>query len=286
MKNVTGSMRFCCVLGDPVEHSLSPAMQNAAFEHTRLNIRYIPFRVSSSKFADALQAVRALGFLGANIMAPHKETATKLVDTLDPQARKIGAVNTILNAGRLVGCNTDGEGAVRALREAKFPVAGTIVTLIGAGGVGRAIAHALAKHAKSIGIFNRTSRKAHRLAREIGKTGVDASGGGLVGTELQRSILRSDLLVNATSVAMPFPASVKRITGTWFHDQLAVFDVNYKLGSGQLLRLAKRHNLRVTDGLGMLLHQGALSFELWTRRRAPVSIMRAALARAVREVRP
>jgi shikimate dehydrogenase len=285
LKNVNGLTRFCCVIGDPVWHSLSPTMQNAAFEHTRLNIRYVPFRVSSSKLADALQGVRALGFVGANIMSPHKEAAAKLADRLDAEAKKIGAVNTIVNDTTLVGYNTDGEGALKALREAKFPVTAATVTLVGAGGAARAIAYALSKHAKRIRIFNRTTAKARRLARDIRKVGVDASSGGLAGTEIRRSILRSDLLVNATSVAMPFHASVKLIAETWFHDRLAVFDVNYKTESSQLLWLAKRRKLPATDGLGMLLHQGALSFELWTGRRAPVSAMRAALVRAIREVR-
>lgn len=283
MNKVDGSTKVCAILGDPVDHSLSPLMQNAAFESSRLNLVYVPCRVSRRQLPNAMLGLRSLRFIGANVTAPNKEQAMKLVDRVDSEARRIGAVNTIVNNGNLVGYNTDGEGAVRALREARIGIDGVVVTIIGSGGAAKAIAYSLAKCAREIRVFNRTRQKARKLATGLRRSGTQAVGSGL-GRQLllQRSIAHSDLLVNATPVSALRDRGRSLVRSKWLHQELAVFDVLYRPNPTQLVKMARSRGLRTVNGLGMLLHQGALSFELWTGKRAPVEVMRSALARVLR----
>lgn len=274
---IDGETRVVGVFGDPIKHSASPAMHNAAFEKLRLNWRYLPFHVLPDKLEAALHGVRDMGLVGVNLTVPHKIFALALVDEVDPVARQLGAVNTVhVVDGRLVGHNTDGYGLVKALREAfGLRLKGKRVTIIGAGGAGRAVTVQCAMEGVAeLCLFNRTTSKAEELAREL------HNDFGSVQVTVGLPASRCDLLINATSVGLRAgdPSPIAR---TVLAKHTFVLDMIYRPVDTKLLRDAKRAGCRVTDGLGMLLHQGARAFEIWTGRKAPVEVMRSALRRAV-----
>lgn len=274
---IDGETRVVGVFGDPIKHSASPAMHNAAFEKLRLNWRYLPFHVLPDKLEAALHGVRDMGLVGVNLTVPHKIFALALVDEVDPVARQLGAVNTVhVVDGRLVGHNTDGYGLVKALREAfGLRLKGKRVTIIGAGGAGRAATVQCAMEGVAeLCLFNRTTSKAEELAREL------HNDFGSVQVTVGLPASRCDLLINATSVGLRAgdPSPIAR---TVLAKHTFVLDMIYRPVDTKLLRDAKRAGCRVTDGLGMLLHQGARAFEIWTGRKAPVEVMRSALRRAV-----
>jgi shikimate dehydrogenase len=272
------------VFGDPVAHSLSPAMHRAALRTLRLRGSYDRFRVPVASLAPALRAAAALGFRGVNLTIPLKEAALGCVDRLTVTARRAGAVNTVtVRGGRLEGHSTDGEGLLRSLRDAWpgwSPRGGRIV-LCGAGGAARSVAFALADGgAKSLTIVNRSRPRAVRLARTLGtltrtRTVVVAP----ASVPAWRSLLaQTDLLVNATSVGMhggsPVPAAALR-------SGLGVVDLIYTPAVTPLLKAARRAGAPAVNGAGMLVHQGALALERWTGRRPPVTVMKHALMRAL-----
>ena len=240
------------LLGDPVSRSLSPGMQNAAFEALGIDCQYVLREVSRADLAGAMAQMRAdERILGANITIPHKEAVIAFVDDLDPQAAQIGAVNTISRAGsRLKGWNTDVEGFRRALEEG----AGGYrrAAIIGAGGAARAVAAALQPIAE-IWVIARNIEPAQRLCRELGIV----HGGSVGMNRLQETVAKADLVVNATPADLPPPE--------WLRPEQRLFDLRSR---------------RSAEGRSMLLYQGAASFEIWTGRRAPIDVMRAALERA------
>ncbi len=269
------------LLGWPVAHSRSPAMHNAAFEALGLNWRYLLLPVAPEDVGDAVRGLRALRFAGANVTVPHKQAVMSFLDEVTLEAQAIGAVNTIVNRkGRLVGYNTDALGFLRALREAGFEPRGCRAVVLGAGGAARAIVYALLGARATVTVANRTVEKAHRLADELGRLfGARVSVMSLHASRaLARALAEADLLVNATSVGMaphadacPLPADVP------IPPSLTVYDAVYNPRETMLLQLARRAGARAVDGLGMLLHQGAVAFELWTGVKAPVEVMRGAL---------
>lgn len=285
-------VRVCAVFGDPVAHSLSPAMHNAGFRALRLPYTYGRFRVPAARLAAALDAAVALRWRGINLTIPLKEPALGLMDRVTEQARRVGAVNTVtITDGVREGHNTDGEGFLRSLAEAwSFRPAGTRVVIVGAGGAARAVAFALAAAAaREVVVLNRTRIRAVLLAREVAKAcGTRVRGRGLArGAEWNRVVRRADLLVNATSVGMhreregAFRASTV-VPAEVLRPPLRVADLVYNPPETALLRAARRRGLDVVNGEGMLVHQGALAFERWTGRRAPVAVLRRALFRALR----
>jgi shikimate dehydrogenase len=263
------------IFGYPVTHSRSPAMHNAAFRALKLNYYYLPFAVHPAGLADAIQAIRALGLTGVNLTIPHKERVLPYLDGLSAEARRIGAVNTVVNhRGRLIGHNTDGRGFLLALQAAwNLSLPGRGVCLLGAGGAARAVAMALVDAGvERLFIANRHLNRAQRLAHVIrgGRARVRVIP--LSDSALQRASADCDCLVNATAVGLrpgdprlTSPAVVKRFS--------FVCDLIYQPAVTPLLRDARSAGCRTMNGLGMLVHQGALSFELWTGRKAPVSVM-------------
>jgi shikimate dehydrogenase len=262
-------------------------MHNAAFRRLRLDYLYLPFDVDPSRVAQAVEAIRALGLAGVNVTVPHKERVIPHLDRLTPQARAIGAVNTIVNrGGRLVGHNTDGAGFLAALRTRwGCNVRGRSVCLLGAGGSARAVAVALlGAGVKRLVIANRTAARgtmlAARLRRQFPGSSSTVRGLALSSDALDRAAAGCDLLVNATSAGMQRgdprllgPALVRRFP--------AVCDLIYAPPETRLLKDARAAGCRTMNGLPMLVYQGALSFELWTGRKAPIDVM----FRAVRATR-
>mgnify|MGYP001026362246 CR=1 FL=1 len=268
------------LIGWPVEHSLSPAMQNAAFAALGLDWEYVLLPVPPGEVASAVQTLAARGFRGANVTVPYKETVIPHLSRLTEAARAIGAVNTIVveEDGSLTGENTDWTGFLAALRESGFEPQGRGVLLLGAGGAARAVAYALARAGARVVLLNRTPERAKMLVRDLSPAVPAGSlgAGPLEPQTLDREASRADLLVNATSVGMwprveesPWPG------GLPVPAHLVVFDLVYNPLETALLRQAREAGARTVNGLGMLVHQGALAFERWTGRPAPLEVMRA-----------
>jgi shikimate dehydrogenase len=283
--SVSGAARVFVIFGDPVEHSLSPVMQNAAFQAAGIDGFYVPWRVKAAGLSTAVSALRCMeNFGGANVTVPHKEQAASLVDELSPEAALVGAVNTIVSrGGRLLGANTDGRGFLRSLQEeGGFTPRSRRAAVLGAGGAARAVAWSLAEAgiAEPL-ILSRTGGRAELLAGVVGrKTGVAAVGLGLEDSRVSAQLATCALLVNATPVGLRIsdpPPIDPGILGP----QMLVFDLIYRPRETALLREAKRRGCRVLNGLGMLLYQGALAFELWTGRKPPEEAMRTALLQAL-----
>lgn len=277
-------LKLFALIGDPVGQSLSPAMHNAAFRALGLNCAYITLRVPKPTLANAIAGVRALGIAGLNVTIPHKISIISLLDELDESANLVGAVNTVKNnRGKLIGFNTDGEGALRALEEKIGSVKGKEVVLLGAGGAARAIAFSLARAGARLTIANRTVPRAQALASAVEqKLSTNVKVASLNRAELTKALKNVDVLINATSVGMHPKIDKTLVRANMMRRGLVVYDIVYKPLRTKLLREARRAGGKTIDGLGMLVHQGALAFEIWTGKRAPIKIMKAAAKRELR----
>lgn len=284
---ITGTTKVVCIFGDPVSHSLSPAMHNAAFEALGLNMAYVPFHVPADPpggLKRAVSAIRALSIHGLNITIPHKERVTGYLDEVDGHAQAVGAVNTVVNrAGRLVGYNTDGEGYLQGLKlDTGFTPGGRKVVIIGAGGAARSILYSvLLKRPKEVVLVNRTRARAASLAKEFErKLGIKISTSQLDGEALCECAGGAHLVVNTTSIGLngrgelDFPVEL-------LPSGAVVSDIVYSPLETAFLKRAGRRGLKTHDGLSMLVHQGAIGFKLWTGRKAPVNVMRAAAIAAL-----
>ncbi len=279
---ITGKTTVCVLLGYPVAHSASPRMQNAAFTALGLDWVYIPWGVRPEAFPRTLEALRRLeNFGGANVTIPHKEAALEGVEEVSSDALAIGAVNTIVpRNGILHGHNTDGEGFLASLREdAGEDPRGKRVGLVGAGGGAKAVAHALA-HADvgELCLFNRSQRRAQSLVGQLRKSYPNIEFLALGLQDLRPDILgRLDVFINATPVGMQ-PSDPPLFDYGMLREELLVCDLIYRPAETRLLESARQLGCRLLNGCGMLLHQGARAFELWTGQKAPIPIMREALA--------
>jgi shikimate dehydrogenase len=280
---INAATRCCAVYGFPIRHSASPAMHNAAFAALGLNWRYLAFEVHPDHLRAAMEGARVMGFAGLNLTVPHKLLALDLVDALDKSARKWGAVNTIRfeSAGvdgrskiRAVGFNTDADAIVAALREdLKLGLRGARVLLLGAGGAGRTAALKFAaERVAELFLVNRTKGKARTVAAEIKRQFPSLR----VTVGYPESDV--DLLINATSLGLKpddkLPLDKKQFS---LEQARAVYDMIYRPAETALLKAARRAGCRTANGLGMLLHQGARAFEIWTGKPAPLDVMRRAL---------
>lgn len=282
---ISGRTKVCGVFGCPVEHTFSPALHNAAFKAAGLDYVYVPFTVSPRSLAGAMEAIKALGLAGVNVTVPHKEAVLPLLDELSGEAEMTGAVNTVINrSGRLYGDNTDGKGYLAALKEAGFDPAGRTVLFLGAGGAARAVAVQLALAGAGKLVFaNRTGARASDLARFVAeKTGVRAEvtpWPDRAGDKLPAGVLAgADLVVQATSLGMsPNVNETVPLPFECFRPGQAASDLVYNPVETLFLKKAAGAGAVTLSGLGMLLHQGALAFKLWTGVPAPLEIMREAL---------
>ena len=280
---ITSRTGLLGVIGYPVEHSSSPAMHNAALARTELDFAYLPFAVPPDRVAEVPVAMRTLGIRGLNVTVPHKVAVMEGLDEISEEARAIGAVNTIANRdGHLTGYNTDAEGVIASLRaDGGLDVLPEAVALLGAGGAARAILYALlqAGEVKEITLLNRTLDKAEALAADLdpGSRRVRVGSPGM-----GAAVREAGLLINATSVGMhPGPGASPLPDPSVLHDRLTVLDIVYKPRRTRLLAQAEEAGAATVDGLGMLVHQGARAFEIWTGVSAPVEEMKRALLRQV-----
>ena len=279
------------IFGYPLGHSISPAFQQAAFDHIGLDARYESWQTPPGELAEAVSRLRRDGYLGASVTVPHKVAVRDHLDELDPWAKAIGAVNTIVSRGeRLLGFNTDAYGLVEALRrEAQFDARGKRVVLIGAGGAARAAAFGLAREAvSSLAIANRTPARAEALADELRDSVTDIAALDMASSTLAERIASADLIVNATSVGMQGGPAEGRspVAHGLIQPSCVVHDMVYNPEATPLLKMAKDAGARIVGGLPMLVHQGAAAFERWTGKDAPIDVMysaaREALAAQVR----
>ena len=275
---ITARTKVCGLIGDPVAHSMSPAMHNAAFAASGLDFIYVPFQVKKERLEEAIGGLRGLNIRGLNVTIPHKVAVIPFLDGLDELAGKIGAVNTIVNeGGRLTGHNTDAGGFLRALAESGIEPAGKKVVVLGAGGAARAIAFTLAGNGASPVIMNRKLEFgwAVSLAGQLEqafKIKVEALE--LTEANLEAALRPADILVNATSVGMSPHTNEMPVPRRLLKAELAVFDVVYNPRQTRLLAEAAAVGAVTISGLEMLVWQGALAFEMWTGRKAPVALMR------------
>ena len=275
---ISGKTRVCGVIGDPIEHTLSPTIHNAAFNHLKLDFVFLAFRVKAAELEDAVRGMRGLGIHGLNVTMPHKDAVTKYLDEVDATVKFLGSVNTILNDdGRLLGFNTDGVGALRALRDNGVDLNGKKLLLLGAGGAAKAIAHAFAKEVEELYILNRASEKAKDLAEALSRAlGRKVVGDALSPSAVQRNLRDADVLINATSAGMHPNINQSLVAPQWLKPDLTVMDIVYNPLETKLAKDAKAAGARVVSGVEMLLYQGAASFEIWTGLSAPIEVMRRA----------
>ncbi|HET7318454.1 MAG TPA: shikimate dehydrogenase [Nitrospirota bacterium] len=279
---ISGKTKIYGIFGFPVEHTFSPGMHNAAFRKLGMDACYVPFAVNPSRLKDAVKAVIPLGLGGLNITVPHKEKVIAWLDQLSEEARLIGAVNTIeVKEGRLIGHNTDGRGFIRSLRDgAGFDPKGKSVLIAGAGGAARAVGFCLAlAKAEKIAVYDVDAGKAARLARDIRrKTGIAAEA--LSSRMLAAASNEAHCVINATPLGLkkndPLPLGRELI-----RPHHLVCDLVYNPPETGLLKAAKDRGARRLPGIGMLLYQGVIAFEQWTGARAPVPVMKYALARQI-----
>ena len=264
--DVTRRTRVYGVIGDPIAHSLSPILHNAAFRARKIDAIYLPFRVLD--LPDFLAAIKPLGISGFSITLPHKERILRHLDDCDPLAAAIGAVNTVVvrGGGKLFGYNTDYVGVLRAI-ERRMSIAGSRVLILGAGGAARAVAFALAKGGASVSICARRVERARKLAHEVG-------GDAMLRTALRREFF--DAIVNATPVGMHPNTHQSPLSARELNCRI-VFDAIYRPRRTKLLQLAAARGIETISGVEMFLAQGIAQWEIWTGTRAPEAVMRRAV---------
>ena len=269
---------MCGVIGDPIEHTLSPTIHNAAFNHLKLDFVFLAFRVKAADLENAVRGMRGLGIYGLNVTMPHKSTVISFLDEVDPTVQFLGSANTILNKdGKLSGFNTDGVGALKALRENGAELSEKKVLLLGAGGAAKALAFALAEEVGELVVLNRAAEKARELAEALGRMfNKKVVGGSLSPDAIAKNLRASDILINATSVGMKPNLSQSIVAPQWLKSDLVVMDIIYDPVETKLARDAKAAGAKVISGVEMLIYQGAASFEIWTGRAAPIEVMRRA----------
>lgn len=280
---ISGNTKIVGIIGHPVEHSLSPVIQNACFKALDLDFCYLPFHLFPQDLKAGIESLRVIhNFSGLNVTIPHKETVLPLLDEVTLEAEEIGAVNTIeiLEDRRLKGHNTDARGFLAAFREnIGTSLKNQSVLMVGAGGVARAVGYQLSKEGVSEIIFvNRTPSRAEVLAQQLRVWSPQLKVQVIDRDEvvLSQYLSKIDLLINATSLGLhgtdPLPIPLDGLKST-----AVVCDLVYHQEGTSFLKMAKDKGFKTLDGLPMLIHQGALAFEIWTGQKAPIHIMRGAI---------
>ena len=262
-----GHTRTCGLIGNPVEHTYSPLMHNYLAEEMDVNMVYVPFRVDNDKVEDAVKGAFALNLLGCNVTVPHKSAVIPFLAEIDPLAKRIGAVNTLVRQENgFKGYNTDMPGLYRAMCKEGVDPKGQECLILGAGGVARAVAVMLAdKGAKSIYILNRTYENAETIAKEINE---------MVGKKLATAMLLSEyknlpedkkyIAIQATTVGMHPDVNNVVISQEDFYEKLLVaYDLIYRPGETLFMKMARKCGVKACNGVGMLVYQGIISYELW-----------------------
>lgn len=274
--------RLVGVIGWPIEHSLSPAMQNAALREMGLNWVYVAFAVEPQRVGEAVAGVRGLGLVGLNVTIPHKSAVLEHLDEIDDAVEALGVANTIVRGedGRLIGHNTDGPGFLRSLTEHGHEVAGKAVTLLGAGGSARSVGYACARDGASrMAIVNRTVERAESVAELVReKAGLADVEAVPLDATAEEAVSDADVIVDCTSVGMYPEHEVDPVVpGAWLRPGQVVADLTYNPLDTVLLKAAREAGADTVDGAGMLVHQGAISVRYWSGQEPPVETMRRAL---------
>ena len=274
-QSISGTTQIYGLIGDPVEHSFSPPMMNAAFSYMNLDACYLAFQVETKKVSEAIEGIRALNFAGVNVTVPHKSSVIPYLDEVSPLAKKIGAGNTISNVkGRRKGTNTDFSGFIRSLKKLNFSPKKKTIALLGSGGSARALVAGLADAgALRVMLHNRTAERAEKLVTEFSRY--------FPLTQLEAVSLQTihetplDLLVNTTSVGMfssDIPVDLKECRKISL-----LADIIYSTRQTSLLKQSEELGITAVNGIDMLLYQGCDAFTFWTWKQAPEEVMRSQL---------
>ena len=279
MHAIDTNTTLCAVIGNPVAHSLSPRMHNAAYAAAGLNYVYLAFRIENvGAFLDGVRAMPS--FRGVSVTIPHKRVVMEHLDAIEPMAQHVGSVNTITNeAGRLIGSTTDGPGALRALTEAGVDLTDRHVLFLGTGGAVRAVAFAVAELTKAAGvtILGRTPAHVEELVNDLHAAGLPHVRGGPLDRDLRDAAASHDIVVQGTSVGMEPNDDETCVPRELLRPGQVVFDMVYRPHETRLLREAREAGCRVVHGIDMLLYQAALQFERWTGVPCPIDAMRGAV---------
>jgi len=282
---ISAKTRLCAVIGDPVEHSLSPEIHNSAFTESGLDFAYVAFHVRKGDIERAVSGMRALGIRGLSVTIPHKVNIVPFLDHIDEVARNIGSINTVVNdEGYLVGYSTDGLGALRALQAEACDPAGRAVLLLGSGGAARAIAFSLATLTPppAVTILGVEQDELLKLERDLRKrTSLLVSAALLSDDALKEASQSSSLIVNATPVGMTPHVDHTVIPSELIRPDHSVFDIVYTPFETRLLRETKTAGALAIPGIGMFVHQAAIQFELWTGKPAPLGVMTETVRKAL-----
>lgn len=272
----SGKTKIFCLVGYPVEHSMSPTMWNPALQDLGLDYVYVAFDVHPDQLEEAVQGFRALDIKGINVTIPHKETIIKFLDEIDPIAEKMAAVNTIKNEnGILKGTNTDAGGAKKSLIDSGCEISGKNVLMVGSGGVTRAISFILAEDVGRMVLTDIVEDKAKKLAAEVKeKTGANVEGKVSNENLLKQEIEKTDILINCTPIGMYPKINITPIPKSLLHSELFVFDVIYNPLKTQLMKDAAEIGCRTLGGLDTLINQGVLAFEWWTGKSPNSNLMK------------
>ncbi|MFQ6122417.1 MAG: shikimate dehydrogenase [Dehalococcoidales bacterium] len=275
---ISGKTKICGVIGDPIEHTMSPVMHNAAFKKLGIDYLYVAFKVSKEELGRAVEGVRALNIRGLNVTIPHKVAIIPFLDKVDPLVEKIGAVNTIVNdGGVLTGYNTDATGFLQALLKQGVEPKGKNIVILGAGGASRAISFILAERGANLVILNRELELdwAEELARRISQVFNQEVKALLLNEDnLAKVLERADVVVNATSVGMSPNIDETPVPARLLKPGLIIFDIVYNPIKTKLLKEAEAAGAKTIGGLDMFVWQGALAFEKWTGQQAPFELMK------------
>lgn len=265
-----------CIIGDPINHSLSPAIHNAAFNTLGLNCSYIALRVQEGQLKNSIDSLRAINIGGFNVTMPHKVKVLNYVDRCDKTVQLVGAANTVNNEeGKFCAYNTDVAGFIRPLRERKISFNGIEVLILGAGGAARAVVVALSgeRGIANINIFNRNTDRSTNLAKLVKKLGLKAS---IVSNDyIQKIASKSDLIINTTPLGMSNEESL--INSVSISKESIVYDIVYKPINTKLLVNAKTAGAQVVYGYEMLLEQATASFKIWLKMDPPIDSMKKVL---------
>jgi len=289
---ITSRTPVCAVIGDPVEHSLSPLIHNTAFSAVGEDMVYTAFHVKKGDLERALEGVRALGIRGLSVTIPHKVDIIPFLDEIDPDAMSTGSVNTVVNtSGTLTGSSTDGPGAMRALQSSEIAVGKKNILVLGSGGAARAISFALLAidPAPRISILGIESGELKRLVNDLNKKKtqikarrqVEVQGGKLTDESLSSAMAEADILIHSTPVGMSPHVDHSLVPPGLLRTVQVVFDVVYTPRETRLIRDAKNAGAKIVSGLDMFVNQAAIQFELWTGKKAPLDVMTRAVEEAL-----